>query len=113
MKLITAILRPHKLDDVKAALSGAGIMGMTVSEVMGHGRQRGHTEVYRGTEYTTEFLPKVRLETVVDDADLDRILALVIEAAQTGKVGDGKIWVLDVPMVVRIRTDERGVDALS
>jgi nitrogen regulatory protein P-II 1 len=113
MKLITAILRPHKLDDVKAALSAAGVMGLTVSEVMGHGRQRGHTEVYRGTEYTTEFLPKVKLETIVDDGDLDRILGLVIEAAQTGKVGDGKIWVLDVPMVVRIRTDERGSDALA
>jgi nitrogen regulatory protein P-II 1 len=113
MKLITAILRPHKLDDVKAALGSAGVMGLTVSEVMGHGRQRGHTEVYRGTEYTTEFLPKVKLETVVDDADLDRILSLVIEAARTGKVGDGKIWVLDVPMVVRIRTDERGADALA
>lgn len=112
MKLITAIVRPHKLDDVKAALSALGIRGLTATEVHGYGRQAGHTEVYRGAEYSVDLVPKVKLEVVVDDDMLDEVLDSVTSAGQTGKIGDGKIWVTTVDRVVRIRTGERGSDAL-
>lgn len=112
MKLITAIVRPYVLDDVKAALTAAHVAGLTVSEVSGHGRQRGHTEVYRGAEYTVDFVPKVRVEVLVDDEDSDRILHAIAAAARTGKIGDGKIWVMPVDDVVRVRTGEHGHDAL-
>lgn len=112
MRLITAVLKPHKLGDVKEALQAAGITGMTVSEAQGHGRQRGHTEVYRGAEYQVDFLPKVRLEVVVDDDQADHVLDLIVAAAQSGKIGDGKVWVVPVEEVVRVRTGERGHDAL-
>ena len=112
MRLITAIVKPFKVDDVKQALKEAGAGGVTVSEVQGFGRQRGHTEVYRGAEYTVDFVPKVRIELLVDDADVDRLLEAVIAAARTGKIGDGKVWVTQVDQVVRIRTGERGADAL-
>ena len=112
MKLITAIVKPFKLDDVKDALKLAGVQGMTVSEVQGFGRQRGHTEVYRGAEYTVDFVPKVRVEIVVDDADVDRVVDAITAAAQTEKIGDGKIWVTPVETLVRIRTAERGTDAI-
>ncbi len=112
MKLITAIIKPFKLDDVKEALRGLGVQGMTVSEVQGFGRQRGHTEVYRGTEYTVDFVPKVRVEVLVDDADAADVVEVVVKAAQTGRIGDGKVWVVPVDDVVRVRTGERGIDAL-
>src|SRR3954468_5071480 len=112
MKLITAIIKPHALEDVKAALEGAGVAGLTVSEANGYGRQRGHTEVYRGAEYQVDFVPKVRVEVLVDDADLDRIVQVLTDAARTGKIGDGKIWVQPLDDVVRVRTGERGQDAL-
>ncbi len=112
MKLITAVVKPFKLDDVKEALKGTGVQGMTVSEVQGFGRQRGHTEVYRGAEYTIDFKPKVRLEIIVDDADVDRVIDVIVGAARTDQIGDGKVWVTDVDSVVRIRTGERGGDAL-
>ena len=112
MKLISAIIKPFKLDDVKEALRGQGVNGMTVSEVQGFGRQRGHTEVYRGAEYTVEFLPKLRIEVVADDADVKRIVDAIVESARTQKIGDGKIWVTDVAEVQRIRTGELGADAV-
>jgi nitrogen regulatory protein P-II 1 len=112
MKLVTAIVKPFKLDDVKEALKGSGINGMTVTEVQGFGRQRGHTEVYRGAEYTVDFVPKVRLEILVDDAEVSRIVDIVVAAAQTGKIGDGKVWVTAVEGVTRIRTGEMGTDAI-
>jgi nitrogen regulatory protein P-II 1 len=112
MRLITAVLKPHKLGDVKEALHAAGITGMTVSEAQGHGRQRGHTEVYRGAEYQIDFVPKIRLEVLVDDDQADHIVDLVVQNAQTGKIGDGKVWVVPVEEVVRVRTGERGHDAL-
>jgi nitrogen regulatory protein P-II 1 len=112
MKLITAIIKPFKLDDVKAALRGAGVEGMTVSEVRGFGRQGGHTETYRGTEYQIDFVPKVRLEIVVDDAQVDQVAETLAEAARTGKIGDGKIWVTTVESLVRIRTGESGSEAI-
>ena len=112
MKLVTAIIKPFKLDDVKEALRTAGIAGMTVSEVQGFGRQRGHTEVYRGTEYTVDFVPKVRIEILADDADAPRIAQAIVEAARTDKIGDGKVWVTDVGRVIRIRTGEMGDDAI-
>jgi nitrogen regulatory protein PII len=112
MKLITAIVKPFKLDDVKDALKGAGVMGMTVTEVRGFGRQGGHTETYRGAEYTIDFLPKIKIELVVDDAVLDQVLDVVTSAAATGKIGDGKIWVTSVDRLVRIRTGEQGADAI-
>ena len=112
MKLITAIVKPFKLDAVKEALRGLGVQGMTVSEVRGFGRQRGHTEVYRGTEYTVDFVPKVRIEIVTDDADADRIIEAILEAARTDKIGDGKVWITPVEGLVRIRTGEKGHDAL-
>jgi nitrogen regulatory protein P-II 1 len=112
MKLVTAIVKPFKLDDVKEALRGLGVQGMTVSEVQGFGRQRGHTEVYRGTEYTVDFVPKVRIESLSDDGEADRVADAIVDAARTGKIGDGKVWVVDVANVVRIRTGEMGNDAL-
>ena len=112
MHLITAIVKPFKVDDVKQALKDAGVAGVTVSEVQGFGRQRGHTEVYRGAEYTVDFVPKVRVELLVDDADIERLLEAVVTAARTGKIGDGKVWVTKVEQVVRIRTGERGNEAL-
>jgi nitrogen regulatory protein P-II 1 len=112
MRLITAIIKPFKLDDVKEALRGLGVQGMTVSEVQGFGRQRGHTEVYRGTEYTVDFVPKVRVEVVTDDADAEGVLDAIVAAARTDKIGDGKVWVVPVEDVMRIRTGERGHDAL-
>ena len=112
MKLVTAIVKPFKLDEVKEALKEAGVQGMTVSEVQGFGRQRGHTEVYRGAEYTVDFVPKVRIEVVADDDEVDRILDAVVAAARTDKIGDGKVWVTDVLRTVRIRTGEMGPDAV-
>jgi len=112
MKLITAIVKPFKLDEVKSALQAAGITGITVSEVRGVGRQGGHTEVYRGAEYRIDFVPKVRLEIVVADESVDSIVGAIAEAARTGKIGDGKIWVSDIAQIVRIRTGESGVDAI-
>jgi nitrogen regulatory protein P-II 1 len=112
MKLITAIVKPFKLDDVKNALELIGIAGLTVSEVQGFGRQRGHTEVYRGAEYQVDFVPKVRIEVVVDDEDADGVVDAITKAARTGKIGDGKIWVTEVDRVMRIRTGEMGPDAL-
>jgi nitrogen regulatory protein P-II 1 len=112
MRLVTAVIKPFKLDDVKSALESFGVQGMTVSEVQGYGRQRGHTEVYRGAEYTVAFVPKVKVEVVVDDADAADVLEVVAKAAQTGSIGDGKVWSVPVDDVVRVRTGERGVEAL-
>ncbi len=112
MKLITAIVKPFKLDDVKDALKGLGVEGMTVSEVQGFGRQGGHTETYRGAEYQIDFVPKVRVEIVIDDADSERVVEGIVEAARTAKIGDGKVWVTDVESLVRIRTGERNADAV-
>ena len=112
MKLITAIIKPFKLEEVKEALKGAGVHGMTVTEVQGFGRQSGHTEVYRGAEYTVDFVPKVRIEVLADAADTDRISDVIVEAARTGKIGDGKVWVTDVDRVQRVRTGERDGDAI-
>ncbi|NMI00492.1 P-II family nitrogen regulator [Pseudonocardia acidicola] len=112
MKLITAIVKPFVLEDVKGALEQAGVLGMTVSEVRGYGRQKGHTEVYRGAEYSVDFVPKVRVEVVADDVLADKVVDAVVEAARTGKIGDGKVWVTPVETVVRVRTGERGSDAV-
>jgi nitrogen regulatory protein P-II 1 len=112
MKLVTAIVKPFKLDDVKQALLDVGVQGLTVSEVQGYGRQRGHTEVYRGAEYTIDFIPKVKLEVIVDDADSARVVDAISAAASTDKIGDGKIWVTAIDDLVRIRTGERGPDAI-
>lgn len=112
MKLITAIVKPFKLDDVKVAAKAAGVVGITVSEVRGFGRQGGHTEVYRGTEYDIDFVPKVKLEMIVDDGAVDGLIEVLRTAAATGKIGDGKIWVADIDRLVRIRTGEEGVDAI-
>lgn len=112
MKLVTAVIKPFKLDDVKNALKAAGVVGMTVTEVRGFGRQGGHTETYRGTEYQVDFLPKVRVETVVEDADAPGVVDAIVSAAQTDKIGDGKVWVTTVDDLVRIRTGERGADAI-
>jgi nitrogen regulatory protein PII len=112
MKLITAIIKPFKLDDVKEALKGAGVAGMTVTEVRGFGRQGGHTETYRGAEYRVDFVPKVKLEIVVDDAVVDAAVDAIASSAATGKIGDGKVWVFDVDQLVRIRTGEQGIDAI-
>ena len=112
MKLITAIIKPFKADDVKVALKGAGVRGITVTEVQGFGRQAGHTEVYRGAEYTVDYVPKVRLEILADDGEVETIITTITDAAQTGKIGDGKIWVTAVESVVRIRTGEVGADAI-
>jgi nitrogen regulatory protein PII len=112
MQLITAIVKPFKLDDVKDALKAANIQGITVSEVRGFGRQGGHTETYRGAEYKIDFVPKVRLEIVVDDSEVDRVVEAIKAAASTGKIGDGKIWVTNVERIIRIRTGEEGSDAI-
>jgi nitrogen regulatory protein P-II 1 len=112
MKLITAVIKPFKLDDVKIALKNVGVEGMSVSEVRGFGRQGGHTETYRGTEYQVEFVPKVRVEVVVDDAVLAGVVDAIVSSAATGKIGDGKIWVTEVLDVIRIRTGETGAQAI-
>ena len=112
MRLVTAIIKPFKLDEVKQALEAFGITGMTVSEASGYGRQRGHSEVYRGAEYKVDFVPKVRLEVVVDDVDVNDVISVIQKSAQTGRIGDGKIWSVPVEDVVRVRTGERGPDAL-
>jgi len=112
MKLVTAIVKPFVLEDVKGALEQIGVLGMTVSEVQGYGRQKGHTEVYRGAEYSVDFVPKVRVEVVADDLLADKVVDAVVEAARTGKIGDGKVWVTTVESVIRVRTGERGTDAI-
>jgi nitrogen regulatory protein P-II 1 len=112
VKLIVAVLKPFKLDDVKEALKRLGVQGMTLSESQGFGRQRGHTEVYRGAEYEIDFVPKLRVEVLVDDSQADAVLNAIVDAAKTGKIGDGKAWVVPVETVVRVRTGERGSDAL-
>ncbi len=112
MRLVTAVIKPHKWEDVRVALEAFGVTGMTVSEVSGYGRQKGHTEVYRGAEYSVDFVPKIRVEVVVDDMQVDKTLDVLVESARTGKIGDGKVWVTPVETVIRVRTGERGVDAL-
>ena len=112
MKLITAIIKPFKLDDVRAALSEIGISGMTVTEVKGFGRQRGHTELYRGAEYVVDFLPKIKVEIAVKDEMVDKVVQAIVQAANTGRIGDGKIFVMPVEETIRIRTGERGPDAV-
>ena len=112
MKIVTAVIKPHKWEDVRAALEGVGITGMTVSEVSGYGRQKGHTEVYRGAEYDVALVPKIRIEVVVDDADVEAVTGAVERGAQTGRIGDGKVWVSPVDSVVRVRTGERDGEAL-
>ena len=112
MKLITAIVKPFKLDEVKEALKGADVHGMTVTEVQGFGRQAGHTEVYRGTEYSIDFVPKTRIEVLADDGDASRVVDVIVAAARTGKIGDGKVWITPVESVIRVRTGEAGEDAL-
>jgi nitrogen regulatory protein P-II 1 len=110
--LVTAIIKPFKLEDVKEALRGAGLFGLTVSEAQGYGRQGGRTEVMRGSEYKTEFVPKVRIEVLVESSEVDKVVELIIDSARTGKIGDGKIWAVDLGTVARVRTGERGDDAV-
>ena len=112
MKLVTAVVKPFKLEEVKTALTTLGLAGLTVSEVQGYGRQKGHTEVYRGAEYTVDFVPKVKIEVLVDGVDVERVVEALVEAARTGKIGDGKVWVTPVDEVIRVRTGERGLDAV-
>jgi nitrogen regulatory protein P-II 1 len=112
MKLVTAVLKPYKLDDVKSALQAIGVKGMTVSEASGFGRQRGHTEVYRGAEYTVDLVPKVRLEIIIDDAEVEAVVGEIVKAANSGSIGDGKVWVSPIEQIVRVRTGERGVEAI-
>ncbi len=112
MRLVTAVIKPFKLDDVKTALESFGVHGMTVSEASGYGRQKGHTEVYRGAEYSVDLVPKARVEVLVDDDDADDVIDVIVKSAQTGRIGDGKVWSVPVDDVVRVRTGERGVDAL-
>ncbi|WP_020671247.1 P-II family nitrogen regulator [Amycolatopsis nigrescens] len=112
MKLITAIVKPFTLDDIRAALEQLGVLGMTVSEVQGYGRQKGHTEVYRGAEYAVDFVAKLRVEVVTDDTNVEKVIEAIVNAAHTGKIGDGKVWVTSVETVLRVRTGERGTDAL-
>jgi nitrogen regulatory protein P-II 1 len=112
MKLVTAIVKPFVLEHVKGALEQLGVLGMTISEASGYGRQKGHTEVYRGAEYSVEFVPKIRIEVAVDDAVADKVVDAVVQAARTGKIGDGKVWVTPLQTVVRVRTGERGGDAV-
>jgi nitrogen regulatory protein P-II 1 len=112
MKKVEAIIKPFKLDDVKDALAKAGVQGLTVSEVKGFGRQKGHTELYRGAEYVVDFLPKVRIEMLLDDVKANQVVEILVQAARTGRIGDGKIFVVPVEDVVRIRTGERGPDAI-
>jgi nitrogen regulatory protein P-II 1 len=110
--LVTAVIKPHKLEEVKDALRASGVLGMTITEVKGFGRQGGHTETYRGAEYTIDFLPKIKLEVLTDTADVDKLIDTIAEAGQTGKIGDGKIWAVEVDRLVRVRTGERGAEAL-
>jgi nitrogen regulatory protein P-II 1 len=112
MRLVSAVVKPFKLDDVRESLKSVGVQGMTIGEVQGFGRQRGHTEVYRGAEYQVEFVPKVRVDILVEDAQSDEVVDTLVKAARTGKIGDGKIWVVPLSEVVRVRTGERGSDAL-
>jgi nitrogen regulatory protein P-II 1 len=112
MKLVTAVVKPFKLDEVKDTLASIGVAGLTVSEVQGYGRQKGHTEVYRGAEYTVDFVPKVRIDVLVEESDADRVVDAIVTAARTGKIGDGKVWVTSVEQVVRVRTGERDLDAV-
>ena len=112
MKLITAIIKPHRLENVKESLNAIGINGMTVSEASGHGRQRGHVEVYRGAEYQIDLVPKVRVEVIVDDHEAEQTLDAIVDAARTEKIGDGKVWMINIETVVRVRTGERGTDAI-
>ena len=112
MKLVTAVIKPHKWEDVREALETFGVTGMTVSEVSGYGRQKGHTEVYRGAEYDVALVPKIRIEIVVDDADAEDVVGIVTKTAQTGRIGDGKVWTVPVEDVARVRTGERGLDAI-
>lgn len=112
MKLVTAVVKPFKVDDVRAALTAFGVKGMTVTEANGYGRQRGHSEVYRGAEYQVDLVPKVRLEVLVEDEDANDVIDAVVSAARTGSIGDGKVWTVPVEEVVRVRTGERGPDAL-
>ncbi|GAA2331671.1 P-II family nitrogen regulator [Streptomyces caniferus] len=112
MKLITAVIKPHRLDEVKDALQSFGVHGLTLTEAAGYGRQRGHTEVYRGAEYTVDLVPKIRIEVLVEDADAEELMDVVVKAARTGKIGDGKVWAVPVDDAVRVRTGERGPDAL-
>jgi nitrogen regulatory protein P-II 1 len=112
MKLVTAVVKPFKLDDVKEALAALGVAGLTVSEVQGYGRQKGHTEVYRGAEYTVDFVPKVRIDILIEDFDTDKVVEAIVAAARTGKIGDGKVWVSPIEQVVRVRTGERDLDAV-
>lgn len=112
MKLVVAVLKPFKLDDVKEALKNVGIQGMTLTEAQGFGRQRGHTEVYRGAEYEVDFVPKIRIEVAVDDTQVDEVVDAIVSSAATGKIGDGKVWVVPLETIVRVRTGERGGDAL-
>jgi nitrogen regulatory protein P-II 1 len=112
LKLVTAVLKPHVLDEVKDALRAAGVSGMTVTAAQGIGRQGGHTETYRGSEYTVDLLPKVRLEVVVDVFDAERVAHLIADTARSGKIGDGKVWITDVDEIIRIRTGETGAEAL-
>jgi nitrogen regulatory protein P-II 1 len=112
MRMVTAIIKPFKLDDVKSALKEAGVVGITVTEAKGFGRQGGHTETYRGTEYQIEFVPKLKLEVVIDDGEMDKVVDVLVRSAATGKIGDGKVWVTPVEAIVRIRTGEQGVDAI-
>ncbi|MBY8877707.1 MULTISPECIES: P-II family nitrogen regulator [Streptomycetaceae] len=112
MKLVTAVIKPYKLDDVKTALQEMGVQGLTVTEASGYGRQRGHTEVYRGAEYRVDLVPKARIEVLVEDAEADAVIDAVVAAARTGKIGDGKVWAVPVDTAVRVRTGERGPDAV-
>ena len=112
MMLVTAIVKPFVLEDVKGALEQIGVLGMTVSEVQGYGRQKGHTEVYRGAEYSVDFVPKVRVEVVADDTNADKVVDAIVESARTGKIGDGKVWVTPLESITRIRTGDTGHDAL-
>jgi nitrogen regulatory protein P-II 1 len=112
MKLVTAVIKPYKLDDVRQALESFGVHGMTVSDASGYGRQKGHTEVYRGAEYKVDLVPKVRLEVLIDDSDSADVVDVICKAAQSGRIGDGKVWVVPVETIVRVRTGERGSDAL-
>ena len=112
MKLVTAVVKPFAIEEIKAAVEAAGVLGMTVSEVQGYGRQKGHTEVYRGAEYQVDFIPRMKVEVVVGDESVDRVVDGIVNAARTGKIGDGKVWVTPLLAVVRVRTGERDVDAI-
>jgi len=112
MKLITAVVKPHRLDEIKEALQAFGVHGLTVTEASGYGRQRGHTEVYRGAEYTVDLVPKIRIEVLAEDDDAEQLIDVIVKAARTGKIGDGKVWSHSVETAVRVRTGERGPDAL-